>query len=413
VKLSWRGTNLLFLVCSALQSAADGHLTAFTPLLLRELGLAPSEIATWTGMFVAITMTMAMPLAPFWGVLAERFSRRPIILRTYLLEAAALLIAARAGDVRWLIVARMLIGLCNGSGGVMIATQAMITPSQRLGSAIATVQASQPIAASLGPPIGALLIPRIGLRGLFEADAVVMLLAALAIGLLMPEPANRVQRGSVLSRAGEVLRLVWKTPPIRWNFVCAFLMRGGTSVADAYLPVRITQLAADPATAIGWILGIYGLLTTLATWLVGRVIDRTEAAVLYSRAMLLGTILTAGLALAPSLQWLGVLAALRSIPMACSNTVLYTHAARVLPIAEQTAVFSLSPFPRNASQIFFPMLAALIAGLAPGAALGVSAAVAGATFLASLRLRAVTPGTASRLVEGRESAVQPSDSVSS
>jgi predicted MFS family arabinose efflux permease len=411
VKLSWRGTNLLFLVCSAVQSAADGHMTAFTPLLLHDLGLTPAEVATWTGFFVAITMAMSVPLAPFWGVLAERFSRRPIILRTYLLLAAALLIAAWAADVRWLIAARMLIGLCNGSGGVIIATQAMITPNNRLGSAIATVQASQPIAASLGPPIGALLIPHIGLRGLFVADAVVLLLAALAIGLLMPEPAHRVRRGSVLGRTGEVFRLVWKTPPIRWNFICAFLMRGGTSVVDAYLPVRITQLATDPAAAIGWILGVYGLLTTLATWLVGRVIDRTEAAVLYWRAMLLATIVTAGLALSPSLLWLGVLAAIRSIPVACSNTVLYAHAARILPAAEQTAVFSLSPLPRNASQIFFPVLAALVAGLAPGAALALSAAVGSVTFLASLRLRVVTRETASQTAAGGQPEALPSDTA--
>ena len=413
MKLSWRGTNILFLVCSAVHSAADGHMTAFTPLLLHDLGLAPAEVATWTGLLVAITMAMAMPMAPFWGALAERYSRRPIIVRTFLLLAVALLIAAWAADVQWLIASRMLMGLCHGSGGVIIATQVMITPSHRIGSAIATVQVSQPIAASLGPPIGALLIPHIGLRGLFMADAVVILIAGLAIALLMPEPADRVKRGSVLGRTGEVFRLVWKTPPIRWNFVSAFLMRGSTSVVDAYLPVRITQLATDPVAAIGWILGIYGLLTTLATWVVGRVIDRTNAAVLYWRAMLFATVVTIGMALSPSLLWLGVLAAVRSIPIACSNTVLYAHAARVIPAAEKTAVFGLSPLPRNASQIFFPLLAAGVAGLAPGAALALGAAVCGATFLAALRLTAVSRGTASRPAEGRQPEVPASDAAPS
>ena len=190
-------------------------------------------------------------------------------------------------------------------------------------------------------------------------------------------------------------------------------MRGSSSVVDAYLPVRITQLATDPVAAIGWILGIYGLLTTLATWVVGRFIDRTEAAVLYWRAMLFATVVTIGMALSPSLLWLGVLAAVRSIPVACSNTVLYAHAARVIPAAEKTAVFGLSPLPRNASQIFFPVLAALVAGLAPGAALALGAAVCGVTFLAALRLTAVTRGTASRPAEGRQPEVLASDTASS
>ena len=87
-----------------MQSAADGHLNAFMPLLLLELGLSPAEIAVWTGLLVGIMMTTAMPLSPFWGVLAERYSRRPIIIRSYILLAVALLIAAWAPDVRWLIL---------------------------------------------------------------------------------------------------------------------------------------------------------------------------------------------------------------------------------------------------------------------------------------------------------------------
>ena len=173
----------------------------------------------------------------------------------------------------------------------------------------------------------------------------------------------------MLGRTGEVLGFVWKTPPIRWNFFSFFLVRGATSVVDAYLPVRITQLAADPATAIGWILGIYGLMTTLATWLVGRLVDRIEAAVLYWRAMLFATLLTIGMALSPSLWLLGLLAALRSLPVACSGTVLYAHATRILPAAEQTGVLALTPVPRNLAQLVFPLIAALTAAVAPGAAL--------------------------------------------
>ena len=187
-----------------------------------------------------------------------------------------------------------------------------------------------------------------------------------------------------------MLGFVWKTPPIRWNFFSFFLLRGATSVVDAYLPVRISQLAADPAPAIGWILGIYGAMTTLATWLIGRLVDRTEAAVLYWRAMLVATLLTIGMALSPSVWLLGILAALRSLPVACSNTVLYAHAARVLSTTEQTGVLALTPVPRNLAQLVFPLIAALAAGLAPGAALIIGAVSYGAAFLAGLRLTVLT-----------------------
>jgi MFS transporter, DHA1 family, multidrug resistance protein len=388
--LSWQGTNRLFLVCQATQSAADGHLNAFMPLLLHELGLSPAEIAVWTGLLVAVMMATAMPLSPFWGVLAERYSRRPIIVRCYVLMAVALLLAAWANDVRWLILVRLLMGLSFGNGGIIIAVQAMITPANRLGRSIATIQAAQPVAASLGPPLGALAIPVLGLRGLFVVDATVALVAGLAIWLLLPEPPIEAKRGSVLSRTGEVLGFTWKTPPVRWNFVSFFLLRGATSVVDAYLPVRITQLTTDPAPAIGWILGIYGLMTTLATWLIGRLVDRTEAAVLYWRAMLFATVVTIGMALSPSIWLLGILAALSSLPVACSSTVLYAHAVRILPTAEQTGVLALTPVPRNLAQLVFPLIAALTAAVAPGAALLIGAVSYGAAFLGGLRMMVLT-----------------------
>ena len=104
-------------------------------------------------------MSMALPLGPFWGVLAERFSRRAILLRTFIILAISLLVAAWAEDLAWLVVARAMLGLSYGVGGVITATQAMVTPPRYIGRAVATVQTALPIAASIGPPLGALAIP--------------------------------------------------------------------------------------------------------------------------------------------------------------------------------------------------------------------------------------------------------------
>src|SRR5215210_3728479 len=165
--LSWRGVSLLLVATTTVMFATEGHLIAFTPLQLRELGLNDVEIGVWTGILVGVTMAMALPLGPLWGVLAERFSRRTILLRTFIVLALSLLLAAWAPDLPWLVAARALVGLSFGAGGVIAATQAMLTPPPYVGRAVAMVQAAPPLAASIGPPIGALLIPHTGLRGLF------------------------------------------------------------------------------------------------------------------------------------------------------------------------------------------------------------------------------------------------------
>jgi MFS family permease len=190
MQLSWRGVNWLLLGTSTVMFATEGHLIAFTPLQLRLLGLDDVEVGVWTGILVAVTMATALPLGPFWGVLAERFSRRAILLRTFVVLAISLLVAAWAENLTWLVVARGIIGFSYGVGGVITATQAMVTPTRQIGRAVATVQTAMPIAASIGPPLAALAIPTIGLHGLYVIDAVLALVAGAVVAVLVAHLAR-------------------------------------------------------------------------------------------------------------------------------------------------------------------------------------------------------------------------------
>ena len=366
--------------------AAEGHFIAFTPLQLRELGLSDVEVGVWTGLLVGVTMATSLPLGPFWGVLAERFSRRAILLRSYIVMAASLLLAAWAPDLTWLVVSRAIVGLSFGMGGVITATAAMLTPRQHVGRSVTMVQAALPIASSIGPPLGALAIPVTGLRGLLVIDAVLTLLAGLALLILLPEPKGGHKPASIMGRMGEVLRIAWSTPPVRWNLINQFVVRAGSGTVDAYLAVRITQVAPDPAAAIGWIMGGYGALTTLATWLIGRLADRADIVRIYALGMLFAAAITVGLAVAPWLWLIAVLALLRAIPTALARPLLFAHLARVVPTAHQTAVFGLFPTAGNVGGLIFPMLAAGVVGYGIGAALAVGAFGYGASFVAGLKL---------------------------
>lgn len=386
MQLSWRGVNVLLLCTSTVMFAAEGHLIAFTPLQLRELGLNDDEVGVWTGILVAVTMGMALPLGPFWGVLAERFSRRAILLRTYVVLAISLLVAAYAETLGWLVVSRMIVGFSYGVGGVITATQAMVTPSRYVGRAVATVQTAMPIAASLGPPLGAFAIPDIGLRGLFVVDAVAALIAGVVVFVLLPEVKDSPKPTSVMGRMGEVLRLAWQTPPIRWNLTNQFLVRAGAGTVDSYLSVRITQVAADPATAIGWILGGYGVVTTISTYLIGRLADRPDIVRLYTLGMLFGAIVTIGIMVSPWLWLIAVFALLRGIPTALARPLLVAHLARVVPRGHLTGIFGLFPTVGNTGGLIFPLLAAGVVSSGLWTAFAIGALGYAASVVAGVKL---------------------------
>jgi MFS transporter, DHA1 family, multidrug resistance protein len=402
VKLSWRGLQYLLFTSVLLEQTGQGHLTAFTPLLLRDMGMTPEEIGVWTGLLYALTMGIALPLAPIWGVLAERYSRRLVVVRSSYLQALAYLLCAFADNLGLLIFARALLGLTYANVAAAMATQSLLTPRKNLGSAIGLVQAAMPIAGSLGPPLGAVLMPVIGLRGLFFMDSIIVLGSAIMLTVLLPEPPGRHKEGPVLGRAADAFRFAWNQPPIRWNLIGGFAARGATSTVDTYLPVRITQVTTEPVAAIGIILGVYGALTAFSTWLVGRMVNRIPAPRLFTSGMLCATLATLGMAFAPNVWVLGLLAILRSAPVATNNTVLFSHLSLSVSREQQTIIMGISPLPRTLGALFFPFCASLVVHLWSGSALLVGALTYGFATFSGRKLGAASTESLlrSEVVEG-------------
>jgi MFS family permease len=369
----WRAVAGLFFLTCSLEALAQGHLNAFTPLYLREFGLSPEEIAQWTGLLTALTMLVAFPLAPFWGALAERYARKPVVVRSQFIEAVAYGILAWAPDLHWVVVARLLLGLTFGNVAVIIATQTLLTPNRYMANAISTVQAAIPIASSVGPPLGAWLLPNIGARGLFAFDALVCLAAGLLNTAFMPEPSTPRSSAPVLAVAGRTIVTVWQRPLLRWNFAGWFLTRGALSILSVYIPVQIVHITTDPAPAIGLVMGVYGAIMAGGTWAAGFLVGRMLATRLFLLSMASATIGSFGVAVAPDLVPLAVCAWLTAIPGALSHTCLYTHLAHHLKPTERTPVMSLTPFPRNTAMFVIPGMAAAVAALGPAAALALAA----------------------------------------
>ena len=187
IQALWRGVNVLLLTTTTVLFACDGHFTAFTPLQLRELGLDDVEVGGVDRLLVGITMATSLPFGPFWGVLGRAVLPSDDSAADVLHSRRwRWLLAAWAPDLALACGRRVRSsGSVTGIGGVVTATQALLTPPRHVGRAVALVQVSLPISASLGPPIGAIAIPIVGMRGLLVIDAVAVLLAGLVLGLLV------------------------------------------------------------------------------------------------------------------------------------------------------------------------------------------------------------------------------------
>ena len=401
----WRFLMVLFAVSTFLELTAWGHLQAFTPLYLKdELGVSAADVPRWTGILASSSLVIALPLSPFWGVLADRYSRKAVIVRAQLVEALAFGLVSVCTDPGQLLAVRLLLGFSYGNLAVAMATQSMLTPDRQVGTAIGIIQMASTVATSTGPFLGSLVINTLGMRAMFAIDAVTTLIAAIMVTFLFREPPLHDRSTPLGAKLRVVFEQVTRVPPIRWNFLCWFLIYAATAAMDPFLPVAIDRLSegVDSATLIGALLGAYGLLTALGTPAMGRLADRVGAARLFLVAAPALTFVAAGIALSSSLGLLALLVILRAVPQAGTAVVLYSHLAAHVPTRHRAAVMSLTPMPRNAAWLLAPGMAAAATGLGLSGAFWLAAALfCAATFVAVLMVGA--SGRVARAPEVSES----------
>ncbi len=95
----WLGILALFSIAALVESSYYGQITAFTPLHLPHLGVAPAHVPAWTGRVAALAGLLGIPLLPLWGALADRYSRKPVIARSFVVHLLSGLVMLLAGNV--------------------------------------------------------------------------------------------------------------------------------------------------------------------------------------------------------------------------------------------------------------------------------------------------------------------------
>jgi DHA1 family multidrug resistance protein-like MFS transporter len=368
----WRLSVVLFGFASFAESMAFGHFNAFTPLYLADLGLRGAAVTTWTGLLGSAGFVLGLPLLPFWGAFAERFGRKPVIVRSSVVEAVIFLTAALARSPLDLLLSRLLSGFVMGNTGVMMAVQSEITPAKRLGLAVAVIGSGPSLATALGPLFGGVVVAHLGLRPLFLLDAAATFLAAsLLTALLREEPRPRTG-ASVTSLARTALADVVRLPIVRRVFLLYLLVTFGLTATQPFLPLWVHDARhATPLVlpgmplpeVIGLVFTVAGVAMAVATPLWGVAVDRLGP-LLCLRAASTGTALS--LFLQGAEASLPLLIAGRAVQGAFQGGVTPTLTAvlaRTTPPERRSSILNLSILPQQLGWFFGPLTATGLAHL--------------------------------------------------
>ncbi|HVS30676.1 MAG TPA: MFS transporter [Thermoanaerobaculia bacterium] len=163
-----------------------------------------------------VMMASTIPIAligPVGGTIADRHSRRSILITTDILRAVA--VGALAGLIAWWptattahVVALVATSFFSGSMGALFrpAVQAAIpdlVPVDRLAAANSLNQISLHAAALAGQAVGGLLYAALGAAALLFFDALTFLYGAVATAFIPPDPRRRRENRRLLAAIRE------------------------------------------------------------------------------------------------------------------------------------------------------------------------------------------------------------------
>ncbi len=272
----WSSLLVLFTGATFIEAAFWGQTMAFTPLYLPHLGVPPGDIARWTGISVALASVIGIPFLPLWGALADRYARRPIIIRSFGAHLLAAIVMLLAKDIWTFVLGRALMSFSFGNTGLMMTTLTERAPKNRTGFALSVMNSAAPVGAFLGPLLGGRIVDRWGFPLLLGVNSAFMILVILTLTFGYRDAFQGTDRGSIIHMAADSVRILWRSARLRVLFPALCVLFTGWASANVYVPLAVTALYRGPApgTVVGIVLGLSGLVALLLSPLLGTLADR-------------------------------------------------------------------------------------------------------------------------------------------
>jgi MFS transporter, DHA1 family, multidrug resistance protein len=291
----WRINLAVMSLSQFLSGLGFSFVFPFFPFYLRVLGLkSDNEVLLWMG-YTSLVFGVTMGVsAPLWGLLADRYGRKLMVVRSMFAGAVVLGLMGLATNAWHILILRFLQGLTTGTVTAAVTMVSSVTPARRLGVSLGVLQTALILGNVLGPLAGGILADHYGYRVPCGLAFVTLIIGAFLVIFGANEkftpPMGRRENGLHTIRG---ILSIGGFPALLSAYFLIYVL--GTMVTPI-LPLFIEQLAKNPgnaATMTGTIIGVAGLFSGVSAAWFGRFGDRYG----HDRVLLLSLILSGVLSL--------------------------------------------------------------------------------------------------------------------
>ena len=274
-EISWKDNLRIAWLGSFLTGACISLVVPFMPIFVEQLGVESSQVTFYSGLAISVSAISAACVSPLWGILADRYGRKPMMIRAGLAMTITMGGLALVPNVYWLLALRLLNGVFTGfvpNATALIASQ---VPKDKSGYALGTLSSGVVAGTLTGPFVGGMIAEVFGIRNVFLMVGGFLFLAAILTIFFIKEDFQPVPKEKALPTK-ELFTSV-KYPYLLFNlFATSFVIQVAAQSIGPILALYVRDLGQKENLLFvsGLIVSSMGLSSMMSSGVMGRLGDK-------------------------------------------------------------------------------------------------------------------------------------------
>ena len=330
---SWRRNQAAITAAAFVGFAGFTLVMPFLPLYFRELGVTETgDISLWTGVTLGVSPAIAALTGPMWGRVGDRFGNKLLVQRALVSFIVVMTLMAFVTRPWQMFALRAVQGFFAGYGPLTLSMASLSAPRDKMAFAIGTVQTAQRMGPALGPVIGGLLAPVVGLRNAFLVAAGFYVVALVMITTLYREPARSSRPVSKRPRVPFASILAFE------NFLVVMLVLFGLQLVDRsfgpVLALHLDQLgyaASDVPVVAGVLFSVLAFAAALGNQISGRAVTLRSPRIVIAWAALVAASGLSVFAISTTTLMMTAAMAMVGLGIGSAITTAYAAGGAVIP----------------------------------------------------------------------------------
>ena len=343
-EINWK-KNLLFVWLSQLLSLAGfAFAMPFIAVYIRDTwGITgEKELGVWMAAFNFFGMLSFCISTPIWGILADRYGRKLMLLRAYYADAVIFPCFLLAPNPYWLIAARFIASAFTGTVSASQTIVVTTTPKEHHGFALGLLMSAIWTGNLIGLAAGGFVVQYCGYTIAFITCGAMYFIGGLLAHIFVvdnfqPEEASETKESVLQSMSGLSLG-VWLI------FGLIVITAVARKFDEPYIPLMVECIHGPEKTAMhtGWISALAALGGMISGALIGKLCDLYSPKRITVPALLASGVTMAMQGLAMSLIGYAGWRFLHYVAAGGLEAIYLSILSKVTPANRQGAVFGLS-----------------------------------------------------------------------